>query len=120
VSHASISIPGALALAALVSAASCQQWHLSINSDGLLFISVIGDNDRHRDRFRVRIQDADGTVRVQDVPASGRLTVGALADGPLELTLLPPAGCQVEGANPRTMTVAAGETVRVDFNVQCQ
>lgn len=115
------SIPAALALGAVVSAASCEQWHLSINSDGLLFVSVIiVDDDEPRDRFRLRVREADGTVRVGDVPASGHVTVSALADGPLELTLLPPAGCRVEGANPRTMMVEAGEPLRVSFSVQCE
>lgn len=97
----------------------CDQWHLSINSDGLLFVSIIGDDAGPRDRFRVRTLDAGGTVQILDVPSSGRLRLSPVAAGTLELTLLPPAGCTVAGPNPRVLTVAADKTVRVSFDVRC-
>ena len=109
----------ALSLAGLLHLAACDQWHLSINSDGLVFISVIGDEGDHRERFRVRTRDAGGTVRILDVPASGQLTVKAASDGPLELTLLAPEGCRVVGSNPRTLTVTAGQEVGLAFDVRC-
>lgn len=108
-----------LVLAGLLYLTACDQWHLSINSDGLVLISVIGDAGEPRHRFRVRARDAEGAVRILDVPASGQLTLTPVADGTLELTLLHPEGCRVAGANPRTLSVAAGESVKVDFDVRC-
>jgi hypothetical protein len=121
VSHAPfrLSIAEALVLGTLVSAASCEQWFLAVNSDGLLFVSVVVVDDGRRDPFSLRIRDANGLVRMREVPPSGRVTLSALADGPLELTLVTPEGCQVDGANPRTVTVASGEPVRANFKVAC-
>jgi hypothetical protein len=109
----------ALGLAGLLHLAACDQWHLSINSDGLVFVSVIGDGGDHRDRFRVRTRDAGGTTRILSVPATGQLTVNPAVDGPLELTLLTPEGCRVVGSNPRTLNVVAGQEVRSAFDVRC-
>ena len=109
----------ALGLAGLLHLAACDQWHLSINSDGLVFISVIGDAGESRHRFRLRTRDAGGTVRILDVPASGELTLTPVADGLLQLTLLAPEGCQVAGPNPQTLTVSAGREGRVAFDVRC-
>jgi hypothetical protein len=109
----------ALALAGLLYLTACDQWHLSINSNGLVLISVIGDAGEPRRRFRLRTRDAEGAVRILDVPASGQLTLTPVANGTLELTLLHPEGCRVAGANPRTLSVAAGEAVKVDFDVRC-
>jgi hypothetical protein len=103
----------------LLSFAGCDQWHLSVNSDGLVFISVIGDEDRPRDRFRLRTRTSDGVTRVRDVPASGRLTLRPVAAGDLEITLLPPDGCRVTSENPRTLTVAAHEAIELAFDVRC-
>lgn len=103
----------------LLHVAGCDQWHLSINSDGLVFISIIGEDDQPRDRFRVRTRRSDGSVQMLDVPASGRLTLTSLTDGPLELTLLAPDGCRVNGPNPRTVNASAGEEIRVAFDVRC-
>ena len=85
-----------------------------------MLISVIGDAGESRHRFRLRTRDADGAVQILDLPASGQLTLRpAAAGGLLELTLLHPEGCQVAGANPRTLSVAPGEEVEVDFDVRC-
>ena len=108
----------ALGLSGLILLAACDQWHLSINSDGLVFISVIGDGEPG-DRFRVRSRDAGGILRTVDVPPSGQLTLTPVADGALQLTLLAPEGCQVTGSNPRAVTVSAGQEVRVAFDVRC-
>jgi len=108
-----------LGLAGLLYLTTCQEWHLSINSDGLVFISVIADGGDHRERFRVRTRDAGGTIRILDVPASGQLTLRPATDGALELTLLTPEGCRVVGSNPRTLTVAAGQEIRSAFDVRC-
>jgi hypothetical protein len=108
-----------LSCGALLCLAGCDQWHLSINGDGLLFVSIIGDDPGPRDRFRVRTLDAEGRVQVLDMPSSGRLTLPPVAAGMLELTLLPPAGCTVAGANPQRLAVAADRTLRVSFDVRC-
>ena len=109
----------ALALGGLFYLAACDQWHLSVNADGLVFVSVIGEDSDSRHRFRLRTREADSAVRILDVPASGQLTVKAAADGPLELTLLTPKGCRVVGSNPRTLSVTAGQEVRSAFDVRC-
>jgi hypothetical protein len=108
----------AFGLAGLLLLAACDQWHLSINSDGLVFISVIGDGEP-RGRFRLRTRDAGGTIRIMDVPASGQLTLTPVADGALQLTLLAPEGCQIAGPNPQTLSVSAGQESRVAFDVRC-
>ena len=110
----------ALSCGAFLSLAACDQWHLSVNGDGLLFVSVIGDDVHPRDRFRVRTRDSNGVVLIRDVPSSGRLTLSPTAAGSLELTLLPPEGCTVAGPNPQFLTVAAGTTVRASFDVRCE
>lgn len=109
----------ALGLAGLLHLAACDQWHLSINSDGLIFISVVGDHGEPRERFRLRTRDAGGTTRTLDLPASRELTLRAATEGPLELTLLTPEACLVVGANPRTLNVATGQEVRLAFDVRC-
>lgn len=45
--------------------------------------------------------------------------VGGLAPGTYSLTLRMPRNCQVDGENPRTVTVAAGETTAVSFAGTC-
>ena len=109
----------ALALVGLLCLGGCEQWHLTINSDGLVFISVVGDDGNPRHRFRIRSRDAAGADRVLDVPASGQLTLTPVADGTLELTLLAPESCLVTGSNPRTLTVSSGQEVRLAFDVRC-
>lgn len=109
----------ALSCGTLLYLAGCDQWHLSINGDGLLFVSISGDDAGPRDRFRVRTLDAEGTVQVLDVPSSGRLTLSPVTAGTLELTLLPPTGCTVAGPNPQVLTVATDKVVRVSFDVRC-
>lgn len=107
------------ALIALLYLGACEEWHMSVNSDGLVFISVTGDTGEPHHRFRLRTRRADGTTQVLDVPTSGEVTLASVADGNLELTLLAPDGCQVAGANPRTLAVAAGQEVRTGFDVRC-
>lgn len=109
----------ALGLTVLLYLPACDQWHLSINSDGLVLVSVIGEDSDPRHRFRLRTREADSAVRILDVPASGQLTVKAPTDGLLELTLLTPEGCRVVGSNPRTLSVTAGQEVRSAFDVHC-
>jgi hypothetical protein len=108
-----------LVLAGLLYLTACEEWHLSINSDGLVFISVLGETGESRHRFRVRTRNAGGAARIVDIPSSGQLTLTPVADGTLELTLLAPEGCRVAGSNPRTLSVAAGQEVATAFEVRC-
>jgi hypothetical protein len=110
---------GALALAGLLYLAACEEWHLSINSDGLVFISVTGDTGGPGHRFRLRTRHDDGVVRIVDVPASGQLELSPMASGTVELTLLTTEACRVAGANPRTVSVIGGEETRTGFDVRC-
>ena len=108
----------ALALAGTSSLGACEAWHLSINSDGLVFVSIVSDGEP-RDRFRLRTRDADGAVRLVDVPESGRVTFSGVGDSALELTLLPPDHCRVSGPNPQTVTVTSGQELRLTFDATC-
>lgn len=109
----------AIAFGCVLPLTACDQWALSIGSDGLLFISIVGGDLQLRDRFRVRTREPDGTTRLFALPASGPVTLRSAASGALEVTLLPPAGCHVAPPNPRTLTVAADQTVSVAFDVNC-
>jgi hypothetical protein len=109
----------AFALAGLLLLQSCDQWHLSINSDGLVFISIIDDGDGPGDRFRIRVRDVAGTSQIMSVPASGELSLTPATDGSIQLTLLAPEGCQILSSNPRTVSVSTGDETRVAFNVRC-
>jgi hypothetical protein len=102
--------------------AACDQWALSINSGGLLFISVVEDGRQppRRTGYRMRLRDAAGAVRDVDLPVGGDYRLELAAPGSVELTLVPPAGCAVEGANPRTVSLdSAEEPVRARFTLHC-
>jgi hypothetical protein len=99
--------------------AACDYWSLQVNSDGLLLVSVIGDDIPRRGGYRVRTRHPDGSTRTLDLPTSGRLSVRSSGEGPLELTLLPPQGCRVSPPNPRTFMVAADQQINVAFDVTC-
>jgi preprotein translocase subunit YajC len=61
-----------------------------------------------------------GDGAAQPIPASGSLTVTDLSPGTDSVTLSGlAANCRVEGANPRPVTVAAGDTATVAFSVHC-
>jgi hypothetical protein len=106
-------------IAVLLPMAACEAWHLSVNSDGLVFVSVISIPGEARHHFRVRTRDAGGTTRTIDLPSSGELTLLPQVDGAFELNLLAPAGCRVRGDNPRTVVVATGRENRLVFDVRC-
>jgi hypothetical protein len=101
---------------------ACDYWALSINSGGFLFIAVVEDGQqppRHTG-YRMRLRDGAGTVREVDVPAGGDYRLELPASGSVELTLLPPVGCAVEGANPRTVSLgSAEEPARALFTLRC-
>ena len=109
----------ALTLGGFLLLAACEDWHLSVNSNGLVFISVVGDTGEPGHRFRLRTRDSGGAVQTLEVPASGHLTFTPVVDGPLEITLLPPDGCRVTGENPRTLSVTAAQELRLTFDVRC-
>jgi hypothetical protein len=56
---------------------------------------------------------------VIDVPTSGRLSLDGFSAGQVEVTLLPPAGCQVVSPNPQALQVETGGGVNATFNVRC-
>jgi hypothetical protein len=106
-------------IAVLPPMTACDAWYLAVNTDGLIFVSVVGVSGEARHRFRVRTRDARGATRTIDLPPSRELTLTPRVDGAFELNLLAPPGCRVEGANPRTVTVAAGRENRLVFDVRC-
>jgi hypothetical protein len=97
----------------------CDQWALSIDSNGLLFISIISDGGQRQGGFRVRAAQSGGLSRTMNVPSSGRLSLDGLSAGQVEVTLLPPAGCQVSSPNPQSLQVGTGGGVNATFNVRC-
>jgi len=98
---------------------ACEEWHLSINRDGLVLVSVIGDGADRGGRYRLRTRGGDGVTRTLDVPASGTVALTPLSDGELQVGLLVPDGCRVSGPNPRMVTVLGGQEVRLAFDVRC-
>ena len=112
-----MTLPAALALTSLL-LTGCDRWALSIGGDGLLFVGVVGDGGPAAGRFRIRARQAEAT-RLLDLPASGELSLGGLAPGEVELTLLLPPGCQVAGANPETLMVNPDQPSRAAFHVRC-
>jgi hypothetical protein len=71
-------------------------------------------------------QDADGYLASLDgapgvpIPANGSLSLNDVAAGSHTVTLSGIAGnCQVQGDNPRAVTVAAGASTTVDFAITC-
>ena len=108
-----------LLLLGLVLLPACDEWHLSINSDGLVFISIVDDGDELGDRFRIRISDDGGTSQLVNVPSSGQLNLPSMAAGRVQLTLMAPEGCQVVGANPQVVVVSERNETRVLFDVHC-
>lgn len=99
---------------------ACDQWSLSFNSEGLfLSVSIVGDADLERGRYRLRTRNSEGAFRVLEVPQSGLLRLDGMAAGRYELTLLPPAGCSVSGPHPRSVAIHAGESAAVIFEVSC-
>jgi hypothetical protein len=99
--------------------AACDYWSLQVNGDGLLLVTVIGDDRSKGGGYRVRTRHPDGSTRTSDVPASGRLTMRSSGTGMLELTLLPPAECRVSPPNPRRLVVTADQQIDVAFDVNC-
>jgi hypothetical protein len=114
-----LSPPAGLALAALLLLTGCDQWAFFVNSDGVLSVSIFSDGSQPQDRFRIRARQADGTLRILDLPASGPLTLSGAAGSTVELTLLTPDGCRVSAPNPRTASPGPDQTVGVVFDVQC-
>jgi hypothetical protein len=108
----------ALALS-LVQLTGCDRWALSVGGDGLLFVGVVGDDRHQSGRFRVRAREADGAIRILDVPASGQLSLSGLAAGTVELTLLLPPGCRVAGPNPQALIVTPDQAANAAFDVRC-
>jgi len=111
------SIRAGLAFAGLLTLTACDQWALSVGGNGLIFVGVSG-NANPAWRFRVRARQAEAT-QLLDVPASGELSLGGLAPGEVELTLLLPPACRVGGANPQTLMVSADQPTRAVFSVRC-
>jgi hypothetical protein len=106
-------------IAVLIPMAACDAWYLAVNSDGLLFVSVVVTDGAPRHHFRIRTRDAGGTTRTMDLPPSRELTLSSRVDGAFQLNLLVPAGCRVEGPNPRTVMVEMGREDRLVFDVRC-
>jgi hypothetical protein len=107
-----------LSFGVLALMAACDQWALSINSGGVLSITITSDGFHYGDRYRLRARQSGGATRVFDLPPSGQLTRD-IGVGLIELTLLAPDRCRVSVPNPRTLTVGADEVIRVAFDVRC-
>ncbi|WP_281289668.1 LpqB family beta-propeller domain-containing protein [Fodinibius salinus] len=55
------------------------------------------------------------------MPSSGRVTLAGLSEGDVDAKLSGIAGnCSVNGSNPQTVTITAGDTTSTSFAVSCQ
>jgi hypothetical protein len=83
---------------------------------GLTITTATGGPGLDPDGYTVQVDDG----AAQPIGPSASLTLADLPPGPHTVTLggLAP-NCQVEGDNPRTVTVVAGERAQVDFGVTC-
>jgi len=106
-------------IALLLPLAACDAWYLAVNTEGFIFVSVVGSTAQPGDHFRVRTRDAAGATRTIELPPSRELTLSSRVDGAFQLNLLAPAGCRVEGANPQTVVVEMGRENRLVFDVRC-
>jgi hypothetical protein len=89
----------------------------SATTGGVNVTTATGGASPDADGYAVTI---DGTDRGA-IQSAGTLTVEGLAAGDHSLGLSGVAGnCRVEGTNPRTVAVVAGENVDVAFTVTCE
>lgn len=101
--------------------AGCDAWALSIGGDGLIFVSVIDDDGHRRPRggYRIRVR-ADGRPPYEvALPPDGRLRLDPPADGPVELALVPPAGCRAVEPSALTVTPSDDGAARATFRLAC-
>jgi hypothetical protein len=108
--------------AALVTAASCDYWALSVNGGtGLVFIAVGGDGTGAgaTGGYRVRVRQDGVADRVVAVPAGRELELQATGTGPVELMLVTPTGCRVTSPNPLRLVPATDHAVHASFALAC-
>ena len=111
--HLIRSFPLIIAAAAL----ACSGENLSAPTTGSVQVTVATTGaDPDPDGYAVTVDGSDrGTLGV-----SGTLTVEGLGAGDHLVGLSGVAGnCQVQGGNPRTVSVAAGATASADFSINC-
>ena len=106
-------------LVLLLAVAACDYWALSINSDGLIHVTVLGgDGYRPRDGYRIRVIRGPGETSVVNLPESGVLQVDAPPGAQVTLALMPPAGC-IAAASEQSVRVGAGSTATARFELAC-
>jgi hypothetical protein len=100
--------------------AGCEVVSLSIDSGtGLIVVRLEDDGGGRRGGYRMRVRQVGQADRVIAAGLDAPLELAVPASGPVELTLIPPAGCLTVSANPRIVDPGADGTVTARFDVRC-
>lgn len=86
---------------------------------GRIVVRLEDDGPSPRDRYRLRVRQSGEAEQVLPVEPGAALELTVSAAGPVELTLLVPAGCLTVGPNPRMVAPAADGTVTAWFSARC-
>ena len=89
----------------------------AIAPDGTVLVTATTEGGDTVSSYTVR---TDGTTAAGIVSDQVPLVIGAVPAGPHGIELVNmPAGCAVEGENPRNVQITAGDTTRVQFKIEC-
>jgi hypothetical protein len=106
--------------AALLGATGCDVVALSFDgSRGLVVVLIEEGDGLPSGGYRVRVHQDGWSDRTVTVAADGELHLAVAPDVPVQLTLLPPAGCRTVSPNPQTIHPDADATVQVRFALDC-
>ncbi len=98
----------------------CEVVALSIDSGaGLIVVRLEDDGGGRRGGYRMRVRQAGEADRIVAAEPDAPLELTVPATGPVELTLLPSAGCLTLSANPRIVDPGVDGTVTARFDVRC-
>lgn len=107
-------------LAALLTVAGCDVVALSFDgSRGLVVVLIEDGSSFPSGGYRVRVHQDGRSDRIATIGTGSELRLAVAPDQPVELTLLPPAGCRTTSPNPRTVEPDADSTVQVSFALDC-
>jgi hypothetical protein len=85
--------------------------------DGTVIVSSLTEGGDTLGSYTVQ---TDGSVAAGIVSDRLPLVVSAVPAGPHSIELLNiPVGCTIDGEHPRNITVGAGDTLRVQFKLDC-
>jgi hypothetical protein len=117
--------PVILSMVALTLAAACNEEEPpdemvieeAVLPDGTVIVTAMTEGNDTISSYTVR---TDGTTAAGIVSDQVPLVIGALPAGPHSLELVNiPAGCAIQGENPRNVQITAGDTTRIRFAIEC-